>query len=159
MINQCSSIPKAVVFFVLLSNIILNFYCYADENDHNINSSVERALLFLSDSDTLYINDIAQMSAFFTILEDCNASKYFYDLLQKSKTGCGKFYALLGLFETDVNYYQKILRTVDLSEEIVVKVFRTADFNQLSTIGELQIAIENLGWIENMNNVRKKYKE
>ena len=149
--NPNSLTFNGIIFFLLLITL-LSFKCYSDTNDNN-KSLIESAFFILSNTDVLYINDIEQAEAFFIILKDKNATNIFLDLLQESKTGVGIFYALLGLFERNKDYYIKSLGNIDLNKEIVVKSIRSADFALVSTIMELQIVIENNGWMENLREV------
>ena len=146
---------KNYIFLFLFSTTII-LSCYSDPHINNI-MAIESAFNYLSTSDVLFINDIEQASAFFIILDNQNAIGVFFDLLLNSKTGAGKFYALLGLFEREINYYKSALNSIDLTEEVIVLATRSSTYEQVSSIEELKIIIENGKWMENLNDVLTRY--
>jgi hypothetical protein len=102
--------------------------------------------------------DNEQTTAFFTLFEDENAINIFIELLRESETGVGMFYALLGLFEHDKNLYNEILESIDLSEIIVIRTIRSADFSNSFNLDELKRTIESGRWIKSLKSNRNNMK-
>ena len=102
------------------------------------------------------MNHNRQILAFLTIMKSKNADDLFVKLLKESKTAVGEFYALLGLFECNNDYYKSILNSFDMSKKIIVKTTPNADwFVPVSTFSELIKVIENGWWLKNIHDIRK----
>jgi len=136
---------KKFLLLVILS--IISFHGYAD-------IYTEDAFLILCNADILYMINKEQVLAFVIILENENAEDIFIDLLERSRSGTGKFYALLGIFNINFNRYIEIKETIDLSEEVMRQIF---DINistlNIRTLAQLIVSIENGSWIRNVKSV------
>jgi hypothetical protein len=117
--------------------------------------SVESAFDILCNEFVLYWNDYKQMTAFLVLLESEDQKEKFVELLNKSKTGIGEFYALLGLYECDRDQYANTVHSINLSKRVEVTTFRGVDYFWATTLGELKTEIENGRWIENVNRYRE----
>jgi hypothetical protein len=138
-----------LIYFV----IIAVCSCYPNEKGKdNESMSEELAFCILSNAAILYIKNEEQITAFLTLMKGEYAIEIFCQLLQESKTAVGEFYALLGLFECDKNYYSTIIKKLNTSKKIRVRSIPTSDVSNLSTLEELKKAIENGVWIQNITN-------
>jgi hypothetical protein len=126
--------------------ISLNNSCSNTESNDIIID--EEALCILRDADILYINDKRQSTAFFVCIKSENAVDIFIEIFEKSKTGVGRFYALLGLFEIEKNKYREKLLFVDPLEKVGVKSIRSSDVIHSNTLKQLIETIESGRWME-----------
>jgi hypothetical protein len=145
-------------FFVFFSLMTIGLNCYSDEQKDNGITSYEGSFNILRNADILYMNSEEQTAAFFTLLENENAINIFVELLRETKTGAGKFYALLGLFECNKNLYYEIIESVDLSINVRISPMPSADFSTTDTLNRLKIVIENGRWMRNFEENNKLLK-
>ena len=142
---------------LLLFSMLINNSCVSGKKK-NIGIPVDDVAAFhiLSEAHTLFMNDIVQTTSFFILFENENAVDLFVQLLKESKTGAGRFIALLGLFECDKELYEEMLNLIDPFEEFYVQTIRSSSVIFSTTFDEWKITIKNGVWLENLNDSRRR---
>jgi len=136
-------------YFLLLFFITMSFSCHSDDDTIKGNAD---AFILLCNSDILFITDKNQKNAFFNLLSSENANNIFFNLFSETKTKVGKFYALLGLFESDRKLYNELVSTINLTDKITAQTMRSADFIFSFTFNQLITAIETGRWMKNLTH-------